>query len=105
MVCTYMSDFLSLGGFRGYSHTGWGGEDLYLYRKYIRSSLRVIRSPDPNLFHIWHPKSCPDSLGVVQKRSCLQSRARNEASHDQLGLLFFLADDANNRQTEMRNNR
>ncbi len=68
---------------------GWGGEDVHLYRKYLHSNLLVVRAPSRGLFHLWHEKRCVDELPPDQYKMCMQSKAMNEASHGQLGMLLF----------------
>ncbi|XP_051973887.1 chondroitin sulfate N-acetylgalactosaminyltransferase 1-like [Xyrauchen texanus] len=103
MTCQYRSDFINIGGF-DVDIKGWGGEDVHLYRKYLHSKLLVVRAPSRGLFHLWHEKRCADELPPDQYKMCMQSKAMNEASHGQLGMLLFRHEiEAHLRKQKQRN--
>lgn len=93
MVCVYKQDFMAMGGFDEFlSVKTWGGEDLYLYRKFAKSNLEIFRSVTPGLFHLYHAKECNKNLLTkTQYQNCLAIKVFNEASHKKLGLIYFNA--------------
>ncbi|CAL4140045.1 unnamed protein product [Meganyctiphanes norvegica] len=84
MSCMYIPDYKASGGFPDIST--WGGEDTKLYENFLNiKSIKVIRSPDPGLFHLYHKKECNDITSLTYP-SCLKSKAMTEGSQLQLGL-------------------
>ena len=55
----------------------------------MKSPIKIIRAPDPGLFHKWHLKDCDKSLDNMKYNHCLGAKARYEGSQRQLGLLLF----------------
>lgn len=90
MACMHKQDFDKIGGFKDWFSSEWGGEDLHLYRKFLRSNIQIFRSITPGLIHKYHPKQCdPSKLSSIQYRDCLSIKILNEASHKNFGLMFL----------------
>ncbi|XP_042365842.1 chondroitin sulfate synthase 3-like [Plectropomus leopardus] len=86
--CVYKSDLLKAGGFDT-SILGWGLEDVDLFTKVITSDMKVLRSQEPGIVHIYHPVHCNTSLEQKQYKMCLGSRASTFASTMQLAELWL----------------
>lgn len=92
MVCLFKKDFRIINGFESYiNRTHWGGEDLFLYRKFLNlDHLNVIRSITPSLFHMYHSKQCDYSLMTLNEyKDCIHAKISNEASQNNFGLFYF----------------
>lgn len=88
ITCVFKSDLLQAGGFDT-SILGWGLEDVDLFTKMINSGLKVLRSQEPGIVHIYHPVYCNSSLEQKQYKMCLGSRASTYASTMQLAELWL----------------
>lgn len=88
ITCVFKSDLLKAGGFDT-SILGWGLEDVDLFTKVINSGLKVFRSQEPGIVHIYHPVHCNSSLEQKQYRMCLGSKASTYASAMQLAELWL----------------
>ncbi|CAI4221702.1 unnamed protein product [Auanema sp. JU1783] len=84
LAALYKADLIGVGGFDT-KIEGWGLEDVDLFEKVVKNgSLRIIRSPEPGLVHIYHPIHCPDSMPEAQRNMCFGSKAASLASIDTL---------------------
>ncbi|XP_037121704.1 chondroitin sulfate synthase 1-like isoform X1 [Syngnathus acus] len=88
IACIVKSDLLKAGGFDT-SILGWGLEDVDLFTKVINSGLKVLRSQEPGIIHIYHPVHCNSSLDQKQLKMCLGSKASTYASTMQLAELWM----------------
>ena len=92
MVCLYKSDYTATGGF-DLEIEGWGGEDVDLFLKVLKSKKEVMRVPDAGLTHRWHPKICNKNLPKVQLEQCLSSQAENLADRIELARYLLELED------------
>ncbi|XP_069940678.1 chondroitin sulfate N-acetylgalactosaminyltransferase 2, partial [Cherax quadricarinatus] len=87
MACMYHSDYEASGGFPDIRT--WGGEDVALYEQFLKlDNIKVIRVPDPSLFHLYHHKECTDTDSTSYV-ACIKSKAVTEGSQLQLGLTLL----------------
>lgn len=88
MLCMYKSDYKSIGGL-DVAMLGWGGEDVDLYERVLKSGLDVLRSPDSSLVHRWHSKSCKMQSSSKMLEHCLMSQAEVLADRRELARYIF----------------
>ncbi|XP_077979018.1 chondroitin sulfate synthase 1-like [Glandiceps talaboti] len=83
MACLYNYDYRAVGGFDITTY-GWGGEDVELYNRFIKSNVKVFRAVDPALIHHYHNRSCDPELSADQYRMCIGALADSIGSKSQL---------------------
>lgn len=88
MACMYVDDFFAAGGF-DLSIKGWGGEDVDLYEKLVKSGIKMMRSVDEGIYHIFHEKDCNAGLTPEQYQSCVNSKISTSGSQKQLGNIII----------------
>jgi hypothetical protein len=88
MLCIYKSDYKAVGGL-DVAMVGWGGEDVDLYERVLRSGLDVLRSPDSSLIHNWHSKSCKMQSSSKMLEHCLMSQSEVLADRRELARYIF----------------
>ncbi|VDD86367.1 unnamed protein product [Enterobius vermicularis] len=88
LVSLYKSDLDAVGGIN-VTIKGWGLEDVDLFEKCVRSSLRILRIPDPSLVHVFHQIRCPKTMPDAQYKMCVGSKAASLASLDYLAEQAF----------------
>uniref|UniRef100_A0A1X7UEQ7 Hexosyltransferase n=2 Tax=Amphimedon queenslandica TaxID=400682 RepID=A0A1X7UEQ7_AMPQE len=93
MLCIYKSDYTKVGGLNT-KMMGWGGEDVDLFQKVLKSRIEVLRAPDVGLIHRWHKRSCSKaSLTENNYKQCLSSRAEALGDKRPLGHFLYLLQD------------
>lgn len=88
MLCIYKSDYIAVGGL-DVGMLGWGGEDVDLYERVLRSGLDVLRAPDTGLVHRWHSKSCRMESSTKMLEHCLMSQSEVLADRRELARYIF----------------
>ncbi|XP_001807794.1 chondroitin sulfate synthase 1 isoform X2 [Tribolium castaneum] len=87
IVSIFKNDYKKLGGFN-LNISGWGFEDVAFYDTAIQSDLRIVRSADPGLVHVYHPIHCDINLDSNQRNMCLGTQANMLGSRKQLEAIF-----------------
>ncbi|KAK4293061.1 hypothetical protein Pmani_034213 [Petrolisthes manimaculis] len=74
IVSMYKSELKSVGGLDT-SIMGWGGEDVDLYEKVLKSGIQIFRAADPDLIHVFHRVNCDHhTLDTSQFNMCQGTR-------------------------------
>ncbi|KAK8735340.1 hypothetical protein OTU49_005628 [Cherax quadricarinatus] len=73
IVAMYKSELQVAGGLDT-SILGWGGEDVDLFEKVLKSGIRIFRSADPGLVHVFHRVDCDRNLESSQYQMCQGTR-------------------------------
>lgn len=89
IVSIYKNDLRAVGGFN-MTIRGWGKEDVDLYDKVVASAkLKVFRTADPSIVHVFHIVQCDPSLEPSQLKMCRGTRVDTYGGVKQLAEYVF----------------
>ena len=80
---------------------GWGKEDVDLVDRFLNSDVKVMRSVDRDLTHIYHPISCDSRLEAAQFKMCQGTLSSNYASLPVLSQLLSKRRDLLSRRPDL----
>ncbi|XP_060526080.1 chondroitin sulfate synthase 1 isoform X2 [Cylas formicarius] len=87
IAALYKGDYDKLGGFDLHIK-GWGYEDVAFFDKAVASGLKIARSADPGLVHVYHEVRCGAELDAEQRTMCLGTKGNTLGSLATLQALF-----------------
>lgn len=88
IVSLYKQDYKTVGGF-DLSIEGWGKEDVDFYEKVVRSNIKIFRSADKDLVHVYHDVECSKDLSGTQWSMCMGTKADTYAGIETLAKMIY----------------
>ncbi|CAK9819676.1 Chondroitin sulfate synthase 1 [Anthophora quadrimaculata] len=88
IVSLYKQDYKTVGGF-DLTIQGWGKEDVDFYEKVVKSSIKIFRSADKDLIHVYHEVECSKDLTETQWSMCMGTKAETYAGIETLAQMIY----------------
>ncbi|KOC66565.1 Chondroitin sulfate synthase 1 [Habropoda laboriosa] len=88
IVSLFKQDYKSVGGF-DLTIQGWGKEDVDFYEKVVKSNIKIFRSADKDLVHVYHEVECSKDLSETQWSMCMGTKADTYAGIETLSKMIY----------------
>lgn len=88
IVSLYKQEYKTVGGF-DLSIQGWGKEDVDFYEKVVKSNVKIFRTADRDLVHVYHDVECSKDLPETQWSMCMGTKADTFAGTEALSKMIY----------------